>query len=215
MQRVMGLEDRKRSGRPQLDRDVKQAAVIERDPFPVLYSALNDQADSQWLAAERLRPFYSGPRKLYWRSRSVSVGLPQLKLALEVLPESDFARCRELIQQLHIFDATDLQTPKQRGALISLKYNKDEVAAAFKSAKTFGERFTSCWPPQRRVWIEVFVDWNKLTIPRPPSLIPQEVRSRIDNQIPADAKRLELRVVTFTLPLEEHARAVRKSSSLA
>ena len=210
VQRVSGLEDRKRSGRPQLHRHVNRATVIERSPLSVLYSALNDQADSQWDTAEKLTPLSSGPRKVYWRAGSVSVGLPQLQTALEALLESDFGRCRALIKWLHIFDATGLQMPKQRGSMISLRYNKDQVASAFESAKTFVDRFSSPWPPERVAWIEALVDWNKLTIPRPPKLMPRKIRSRIDAQIPGDAKRFEFRAVTYVLPLEAHPRAVRK-----
>ena len=171
---------------------------------------MSDQPDSQWFTAKKLTPVSSGPRKLYWRAGSVSVGLPQLQAALEALFESDFGRCRALIECLHIFDATGLKTPKQHGSLISLKYNKDQVASAFESAKTFVDRYSSQWPPERSVWIEAFVDWNKLTIPRPPKLMPRKIRSRIDAQIPGDAKGFEFRAVTLVLPLEAHPRAVRK-----
>jgi transposase len=77
----------------------------EREPLRIVYSLVRDAGSLRYeLSTKLLKPFSGGPGKLYWRSGSVTMGLSQLRSALEVFFESDFTECRKLIEYLHIFD---------------------------------------------------------------------------------------------------------------
>lgn len=173
-----------------------------------------------------LNPFSSGPNSLYWRSNSVTVGLGELRSALQVLFNSDLAKCRHLIEYLHIFDTVSGPNLKRslgegelRGGRISLKCDHHSVAGVFETASAIGlqsfqrtlrDRLRS-YATGRKAWIEVIVDWNKLITHRPPLAIPEGVQHRIERQIPKEAELQPwLRFVSLILPLNEHPRAARK-----